>query len=291
MIFFIRKVVLNIFSFLSAPFELIDPYKNRLWLIFGAGTISIVFMFLYAPFNLNLWYHVSGLQLFYLVSGFGFIGMTALLLAEFVIRPVLKIHSFTRATFIFWILGEIFLMALFMLFFYNYGDLDRSFSVIFRDYIDNVKYCALIMVIPYSVIISYFHLHNIYKQKSAISIVSNSLVHFKDENGVYQLAVDLDHLLFIKSSDNYVEVYFEKDQILKKELVRTSLKRLQKELAEWPIKRCHRSYMVNTQKITFGKKDGRNLLVQLRNFPQEQIMVSRNYMSNLEQVLPNIVRM
>ena len=91
------------------------------------------------------------------------------------------------------------------------------------------------------------------------------------------MAIDLDELLYIKSADNYVAVYFFKDDKVRKELVRTTLKRLETELDEYPIRRCHRSYMVNINKISVSMKSNQGLSLALKNYSDEVIPVSKNY--------------
>ncbi|HEX9958634.1 MAG TPA: LytTR family DNA-binding domain-containing protein [Fibrella sp.] len=57
-------------------------------------------------------------------------------------------------------------------------------------------------------------------------------------------------LLAIESSDNYCTVFYRKNGVLGKELVRSSLSRLENQLgAGTPFVRCHRSYVVNLDRV------------------------------------------
>ena len=79
-------------------------------------------------------------------------------------------------------------------------------------------------------------------------------IHFKDENGKADFSLPLDQLFFIKAANNYVEInYLEADKI-KKHLLRNSIKNIDQQLEYPTIKRCHRSYLVNMDKV--GKITG-----------------------------------
>ncbi|CCH00206.1 response regulator receiver protein [Fibrella aestuarina BUZ 2] len=71
------------------------------------------------------------------------------------------------------------------------------------------------------------------------------------ENGKDALTLAPDDLLAIESSDNYCTVYYLKQAQAAKELMRSSLSRLETQLDEQlpadgrPFVRCHRSYVVN----------------------------------------------
>jgi len=71
------------------------------------------------------------------------------------------------------------------------------------------------------------------------------------ENGKEVLELTGDDLLFIESSDNYVEVYFQSKKELQRKLLRNSLKALALHLKNYPhLFRCHKSYLVNLKKVT-----------------------------------------
>ena len=65
------------------------------------------------------------------------------------------------------------------------------------------------------------------------------------------IELDADDLIFVQSSDNYCDIYFlEKDKVSTR-LIRTTLKNIESQLSVFPdMKRCHRSYLVNRQKIS-----------------------------------------
>ena len=70
-----------------------------------------------------------------------------------------------------------------------------------------------------------------------------------DEQGKVQLVLNGDAIFFLQSSLNYVEVFYQQEDQLKKELIRISFQKIQEQLPEYLFIRCHRSYIINLQKV------------------------------------------
>lgn len=69
------------------------------------------------------------------------------------------------------------------------------------------------------------------------------------DNEKDRLTLQAADLLFIESSDNYCTIAHLKDGKLQKPLLRSSLSRLEKQIALAHIVRCHRSYVVNLDRV------------------------------------------
>ncbi len=68
-------------------------------------------------------------------------------------------------------------------------------------------------------------------------------------------------LLYVKAEGNYVSVFFLKEKKPEKMLIRSSLKRIEEQLSQFPdIVRCHRSYIINTLYVSsiVGNARGRS---------------------------------
>ncbi len=85
---------------------------------------------------------------------------------------------------------------------------------------------------------------------------------FRSENGKHLLHIHRHDLLCLSSSDNYVEIHYLSEGILKKELLRNTLKQIEEEQAEDPrLVRCHRGYLVNPEKVRHKRqKNGKTEL-------------------------------
>ena len=81
------------------------------------------------------------------------------------------------------------------------------------------------------------------------STPSDIILQFKDENDRVDFTIPLDQFLFIKAANNYVEVNYLEAEDVKKYLLRNSIRNMEQQLEQSFIKRCHRSYIVNMNKV------------------------------------------
>jgi hypothetical protein len=262
-------------DFLNRPFHLLDRKKNRWLLIIVTGIYVILFMNLYLPFNISRWYEKETVPLFLILSSFGLIGMVVLMISQLVIRDILNIRNVKLYGIILWFLVELTLLTITM--FVIYGNINLKGVLLWNELFLTFKYTVLVLIIPYAGVLLYLYATQKGENINLLLNASNHLVRILDENGELHMAIDLDQLLYIKSADNYAAVYFIKDGKVRKELIRTTLKRLEIELDEYPIRRCHRSYMVNINKISISMKSSQGLTLELKDYPAENIPVSKNY--------------
>jgi len=262
-------------EFLKKPFLLLEQPQSRRVLVIVIGVFGVLFMNLYTPFNVSAWYNDASMPLFLILSSFGLIGMLVLGVSQIALRYIFSIRTVSVGSYILWFLAELVLLTITM--FIIYGNTSLTGSELAGEIFLTFKYTLLVVIIPYAGVL--FYLAATQKEENIDTLLNagDHLVNILDENGELHLAVDLEHILFLKSADNYVSVYFLQDGKTKKELVRTTMKRLETELQGFPIRRCHRSYMVNIKKISVSLRSTQGLTLTLHDFPDEQIPVSKNY--------------
>lgn len=103
-----------------------------------------------------------------------------------------------------------------------------------------------------------------------------------DENDKEAIQFKISNLVFIKSAGNYVEVYLNKEGIVKPILLRSSLKKIENQLSNFEeIIRCHRMYIVNIVMISYteGNSQGHKLSIKECDY---KVPVSRNYIKDLK---------
>lgn len=69
------------------------------------------------------------------------------------------------------------------------------------------------------------------------------------ENGRDRFIIPAGDLLAIESADNYSKIYYRKEGKLAVELIRSSLRRIEEQIADPAVYRCHRSFLVNLKNI------------------------------------------
>lgn len=96
------------------------------------------------------------------------------------------------------------------------------------------------------------------------------------ENEKDSLTVSADDLLFIESANNYSEVVFWRDEKREKKLLRSSLSRIEEQIQDAGIVRCHRSYIVNLRQVENISGNAQGYKLQLKN-EASVLPVARRY--------------
>ncbi len=90
-------------------------------------------------------------------------------------------------------------------------------------------------------------------------------IHLSGENGKEKLILAPADFLFISCSDNYADIYFQKEGQVKKVMLRSSMVRLEQLIqGQSSIIRCHRSYIVNLAKVSFLEPKGKGFQLHLQ---------------------------
>ncbi len=157
----------------------------------------------------------------------------------------------------------------------------------------------MLLFIPYLVSYLYFTLKdkdNIIKklggakaQKKTEDIESivddtNNIVHFRDEKGTIRLLVKLSNLFYIESADNYVNIYYLNKNKVDRFILRNTLKNIEESLTEFGLTRCHRSYIVNIDKIKVLRKGKEGFLIDLGQEDIMDIPVSKTYADKIMEL-------
>ena len=113
----------------------------------------------------------------------------------------------------------------------------------------------------------------------------NKSIDFFSENFTEKLSLLIADVAFIKSADNYVEIVFKEGDILRKKLIRNTLKNIEHQIKPYSnFIRCHRVCIVNLHYIEKLETDYNNYLLAIRGY-NEQIPVSRQYLLKLKEAL------
>lgn len=107
---------------------------------------------------------------------------------------------------------------------------------------------------------------------------SNNTINIQDYN------FKEENLLFVESSDNYCTFHYMQNSKSEKILLRTTLKSVEGQIQSKKILRCHRSYIVNLEKIKnlSGNAQGYKLVIEDSNII---IPVSRKYIKLVDEIL------
>jgi len=194
-----------------------------------------------------------------------------------------------------WIAGEIMLMALFYALFEKFV-LEDS-----RDFVFLVKLSArntaLVLLLPYSVMWLYLSWRDKNQQIERMSDMpavpdgTRDMIPFYDEKSILRFSVKKENLLYIEAAENYVNIFYLNKGKIARYLLRDTLKKMEEKFTDTGIIRCHRSYMVNFEKVRVIRKEKDGLKLELEISPVPDIPVSKTYVDNVMQTFSKYSRM
>ena len=97
--------------------------------------------------------------------------------------------------------------------------------------------------------------------------------------------VPSENLYYMEASGNYVDVYYDDNNSIRHKLLRATIKQIEEQLIGHPkFVRCHRAYIVNTNRIIHisGNAQGYKLILQGNT---KEVPVSRTYVQNLKETI------
>ncbi|MFC5271122.1 LytTR family transcriptional regulator DNA-binding domain-containing protein [Adhaeribacter terreus] len=108
---------------------------------------------------------------------------------------------------------------------------------------------------------------------------------FTSESGTEQITLTVSQFLFAMAADNYIELHYLENGQTRKNLIRSSLTRLEETIKANPkLVRCHRAYLVNLEQVTNFSGNAQGLKLELFNTP-ESIPVSRKMVLEIKGLL------
>ena len=267
----------------------IPPYLNEkqniVRLVFFTSIFALVFINIYSPFGADRWFNVTRLQFFTYSSLIILTGVLVVVISRIIMYYVSKKHSIMIWQFLFWIFAEVLSMAMSYALFEKYllGD-SRLFTDLVRISSRNT---ALVLLFPYSVSWLYFSWRDKKEQIERMTdgqIIPSSvrnMIPFYDEKGILKFSVKKENLLYLESDENYVSIcYINKDKV-SKYLLRDTLKKIEETFSGSEIVRCHRSYIVNFEKVKVIRREKDGLKLGFDNPLVTDIPVSKTYIDTV----------
>jgi DNA-binding LytR/AlgR family response regulator len=265
--------------------EYLVEKRNITRLILFTSLFALVFINIYSPFGANKWYDVSDLEFLFYSSLVILTGVLVVVISRIVMYRVCLKKRINILQYLVWILTEIMLMALFYSLFEKFILKDtRLFEDIFKL---SARNTALILLLPYSVLWLYFSWHDKnekIKKLADIQVFSDNprdLIPFYDDKSVLKFSVKKENLMYIESTENYVNIFYLNKGKISKYMLRDTMKRMEEMFSGTEIIRCHRSYMVNFEKVKVIRKDRDGFKLELDDQSLMDIPVSKTYVDDV----------
>ncbi|MCD4679018.1 MAG: LytTR family transcriptional regulator [Bacteroidales bacterium] len=278
-------------NILNRPYDLLESKVFRYLFVFGGSGFAFIFLWIFEPYGLYNLTTINGKILAIgLYTGIGLI----LMLVYFFLLQSLVIKDYTVIKTIGWIILSFLIIgtssSIINSYLYNNGQFNLKGFFYFQGIILSIN------IIPVSIFVLIHYSITLKKRLKVASNINSSLdkraeskinhkpIVLNSENKKEGLTIGIDSLIFICSVDNYIEVYFLENNIVKKRMLRYTLSGVEKDnrgISE--IFRCHKSYIVNKRKISSitGNAAGYKLILLGYNTP---ISVSRKWNKDIASI-------
>ncbi len=260
--------------------------SNVVRLILLTATFALLFINIFQPFGSRGWYpHISDFKYFFFSSLIILTGMLVVVVSRLIMLAYTKKNDLFLWQYLLWILVEIVAMSLFYTLFSKYipkEGLHRDILEIFRQSTINT---SLVLLLPYAILWLYFSwrdknnlLEKLAQAEPSVEVAKKNLVAFPDEKGELKISIMLENLLYVDSADNYATIHYLNKSKLSHYLIRNSLKWMEENLTkDSPLVRCHRSYIVNLDKVKVLRKTKEGIFLELDTDSTPDIPVSKTY--------------
>ena len=108
---------------------------------------------------------------------------------------------------------------------------------------------------------------------------------FYDEHNEMRLSVKREDLIMIESADNYICIWYLNNDQIKKTLIRNTMKRVAEQMKGSSVQRCHRSYMINMDRVKVLRRDKDGVFIEFGIEGVLDVPISRTYINNITQWL------
>lgn len=274
------------FKILQQPYPHSDSDRRKIFLSLGAGFFIGLFLIYFEPFGINDFHSPNKISILF---GYGIITSATMLFLYFIVPKIFpnyfKEENWTVGREIFFFMLNFTLITLSNIL---YSVLTLSIDSNFYAIFNMVGYTFILGIFPTVGIVLSNYIYHL-KQYSTPPQPTNTSEQTQSselvlvaENEKDTLKLSTLNLLYIESSDNYSTVVFLKDEQIFKELIRSSLTRLEGQIQLKSIVRCHRSFIVNLDKVVkiSGNAQGFKLHLKEIDFI---VPVARKYSEIVEQ--------
>ncbi len=268
----------------------IPPYmyqkSNVIQLILLTAAFALLFINIFQPFNSRNWYpNISEFKYFFFSSLIILTGMLVVVVSRLIMLRYTRNSELYVWQFALHVFGEIFFMSLFYTIFSRYFPHIGAERELLEIFVQSSKNTAWVLLLPYSILWLLFSwreknrlLEKITKTEAEHVNVRRNLIAFPDEKGELKISIDQENLLYVDSADNYATIHYLNKSKLSHYLLRNSLKWIEENLTnETPLVRCHRSFIVNLDKVKVLRKTKDGIFLEMDALNAPDIPVSKTY--------------
>ena len=279
----------------QAPECLTEPF-NQAQNVIVSTLFALVFLTAYTPFSDTSWFQLGTNSRF--IGTVAFVGIGTFFLAcsrTLMTYCVRKLRHFAMWAYLLWLFLEIVLIAAFhtYLSYFAVKATHYSLGYIFGK---SLLITFIALAVPYT-ITDLMILLNDSRRKLTLTksdtVESDNevlpehteIINLMDNNGNLKLSVKLDNLYYIKAEDNYINVFYQRNGTIASYMLRCKMKTIEDNCVDSSsLMRCHRSYIVNTKKISVLHNEADGFIIEFDREGLDSIPVSKTYSKRVLEV-------
>lgn len=280
-------------EYTSTFFQKVPKYllekRSQIIMVLFVSIFAVAFINIFQPFGSDTWIDNNKITTttYFLWStllvciGMIVVAISRVIMYNFSRKPS---HNITILKYIGWVFIELLLLsgAFTVLALIVKGNLNLTTDDPMEIYVNAIKNTIYILFIPYIICILFFsYQNNKIKLRELmgenLGFKSSNLISIRDSRGILQLSVAKENLLYIESADNYICIWYQKGEVLKKKLLRITMKEISEQLADTNIVRCHRSYLINLDLVKVMRREKENMFLELGVPNVKEIPISKTY--------------
>lgn len=246
----------------------------HLWVAMTLSIWVYVFLFFSEPFDIN---RFSQNEKIWLLPCFGLLAGISYYIPLFYQYKILnKKNHWNIKNEITFVGLVVFIGAFFFYFFYkNFVAEYEPGTYNFFDYLKKVYLPAIVIILPLLMISRYI----IAKYSEGKS--SNSKILIKGKGQYDFIKLELEDLLFVQSSNNYIDVYFLEHKTLQKKVIRSTIAEVAMLLPN--LVKIHRSFLINPSHFKQFKTENKKWFVDVGH--GFVLPVSRGLQNSVKEIL------
>jgi hypothetical protein len=261
---------------------------NIVRLVIFTAAFALLFINIYKPFGAKEWYDVTDFMFFLFSAPVILTGVLVVVISRVIMYYYARKRDISYVNYFVWVFLEILFMSLFYTIFTLSLTANEGRDVIetFRSSMVNT---ALVLLLPYITLWFYFgweeskkKLENIEHGDLEFDNIPSS-ISFTDEKGILRLSVRHGDLLYVESDDNYATIHYTAGGKVKFYLLRNTLKKLEEQLKDTPVCRCHRSFLVNFTRVKVMRRERDGIYLEMDADGVKDIPVSKTYQQKVAE--------
>lgn len=257
---------------------------NSWWLIAGTAVFSELFILIFEPFRSRILVDSDWEYLLWTTVVVA-IGMLVIGISRWVMHFYGEKKGISVVSYSLWIFFEvsvitlIYSLMLMLVFWYIAEEFEWTFFGLYKNILLGT---AFTLLIPYAILLLCFAYINAKNELARVKGNAESkpqpdMYHFYDERGDLKLSIRPDMVYYLESADNYVTIHYIDGGKVDKMMIRNTLKNIEWRFRDKGLIRCHRSYIINIQKVSVIRRQDNDVVVAFSDARVPMIPISKGY--------------